>query len=93
MYSNFSMRKKGTFSLAKGTCVILIKNISVTFFETFLNNERFKRTQPSVHRPLHLIPAFPSTRQDKMGDGVQALVIDNGYGMCKAGFAGENAPR
>ena len=24
---------------------------------------------------------------------VQALVIDNGSGMCKAGFAGENEPR
>jgi len=29
-----------------------------------------------------------------MGDGeVQALVIDNGSGMCKAGFAGDDAPR
>lgn len=24
---------------------------------------------------------------------IQGLVIDNGSGMCKAGFAGENAPR
>ena len=67
-------------------------NINVAFFETFLNNE-FKGTEHSVHR-VHLIPASsPSTRQDKMGDGVQALVIDNGSGMCKAGFAGDNAPR
>jgi actin beta/gamma 1 len=28
-----------------------------------------------------------------MGDEVQALVIDNGSGMCKAGFAGDDAPR
>jgi actin-related protein len=28
-----------------------------------------------------------------MGDDVQALVIDNGSGMCKAGFAGDDAPR
>ena len=28
-----------------------------------------------------------------MCDDVQALVIDNGSGMCKAGFAGEDAPR
>jgi actin-related protein len=27
-----------------------------------------------------------------MGD-VQALVVDNGSGMCKAGFAGDDAPR
>jgi actin-related protein len=28
-----------------------------------------------------------------MNPAVQALVIDNGSGMCKAGFGGENAPR
>ena len=28
-----------------------------------------------------------------MGDEVQALVIDNGSSMCKAGFAGDDAPR
>eukprot|EP00866_Antonospora_locustae_P001569 jgi/Antlo1/1569/2002 len=28
-----------------------------------------------------------------MADDVQALVIDNGSGMCKAGFAGDDAPR
>ena len=28
-----------------------------------------------------------------MEDDVQALVIDNGSGMCKAGFAGDDAPR
>ena len=27
-----------------------------------------------------------------MGDEVQALAADNGSGMCKAGFAGDNAP-
>ena len=28
-----------------------------------------------------------------MGDDVQALVVDNGSGMVKAGFAGDDAPR
>ena len=28
-----------------------------------------------------------------MCDEVQALVVDNGSGMCKAGFAGDDAPR
>src|SRR3954462_692996 len=27
------------------------------------------------------------------GGEVQALVVDNGSGMCKAGFAGDDAPR
>ena len=29
----------------------------------------------------------------KMSEEVAALVIDNGSGMCKAGFAGDDAPR
>ena len=28
-----------------------------------------------------------------MDDDVAALVLDNGSGMCKAGFAGDTAPR
>ena len=28
-----------------------------------------------------------------MSDDIEALVIDNGSGMCKAGFAGDDAPR
>ena len=28
-----------------------------------------------------------------MGEEGQALVVDNGSGMCKAGFAGDDAPR
>ena len=30
---------------------------------------------------------------DMADDEIAALVIDNGSGMCKAGFAGEDAPR
>merc|ERR1712217_19414 len=30
---------------------------------------------------------------NQMEDEVQALVVDNGSGMCKAGFAGDDAPR
>ena len=29
----------------------------------------------------------------EMDDDVAALVVDNGSGMCKAGFAGDDAPR
>ena len=28
-----------------------------------------------------------------MGDDIHAVVVDNGSGMCKAGFAGDDAPR
>jgi hypothetical protein len=30
---------------------------------------------------------------DQMSTEVAALVVDNGSGMCKAGFAGDDAPR
>lgn len=38
---------------------------------------------------------FPNTHnKTTMADeDVQALVVDNGSGMCKAGFAGDDAPR
>jgi actin beta/gamma 1 len=34
-----------------------------------------------------------SDEDDDDDDEVQALVVDNGSGMCKAGFAGDDAPR
>jgi actin-related protein len=43
-----------------------------------------------------LIPKAAEKRRNKTGmadDDVQALVVDNGSGMCKAGFAGDDAPR
>jgi len=33
------------------------------------------------------------SEEDSDGEEVQALVVDNGSGMCKAGFAGDDAPR
>ena len=45
-------------------------------------------------RPILLTflpPPPPAQAEGEAGD--QALVIDNGSGMCKAGFAGDDAPR
>jgi len=36
---------------------------------------------------------FKSRVLEMCDDEVQALVVDNGSGMCKAGFAGDDAPR
>ena len=37
---------------------------------------------------------FPSDNPNiQMEEDVAALVVDNGSGMCKAGFAGDDAPR
>merc|ERR1711959_650448 len=42
----------------------------------------------------HLTPRFfTHTNTVAMEEEVAALVIDNGSGMCKAGFAGDDAPR
>lgn len=37
--------------------------------------------------------AAVSFSSKNMSDEVAAIVIDNGSGMCKAGFAGDDAPR
>ncbi|MGH0167624.1 UNVERIFIED_CONTAM: hypothetical protein FKN15_052908 [Acipenser sinensis] len=49
---------------------------------------------------LSLLPREPAgacsqaANQRKMADEeIAALVVDNGSGMCKAGFAGDDAPR
>ena len=38
-------------------------------------------------------PSAPPPAPDYSGDEVQALIIDNGTGLIKAGFAGDDAPR
>jgi len=44
---------------------------------------------------LHLVLRLRGGDGEEGGDAeeVQALVVDNGSGMCKAGFAGDDAPR
>jgi len=43
---------------------------------------------------LHLVLRLRGgSSDDESDDEVQALVVDNGSGMCKAGFAGDDAPR
>ncbi|MCO5614486.1 hypothetical protein L7F22_068769 [Adiantum nelumboides] len=50
---------------------------------------------PSQTQPTSLLPRQISSLQGKMADvdEVQPLVCDNGSGMVKAGFAGDDAPR
>merc|ERR1711974_524110 len=56
--------------------------------------------QTNSQKPLQklelLTPSFDKDSPFKlitMEDDLQALVADNGSGMCKAGFAGDDAPR
>ncbi|KAN0062391.1 hypothetical protein ACQY0O_005273 [Thecaphora frezii] len=48
---------------------------------------------PFSTRSHPLLPTPPKSTTATMEDEVAALVIDNGSGMCKAGFAGDDAPR
>merc|ERR1712032_69460 len=41
----------------------------------------------------HCLPPETLKLRSNMDDEVAALVVDNGSGMCKAGFAGDDAPR
>merc|ERR1712169_19758 len=48
---------------------------------------------PTLHYFHHLYFTPPKPPTFIMDDDVAALVVDNGSGMCKAGFAGDDAPR
>merc|ERR1711975_85744 len=48
---------------------------------------------PTLHYFHHLYFTPPKPQTFIMDDDVAALVVDNGSGMCKAGFAGDDAPR
>ena len=51
------------------------------------------RVKPVSQSVLSLSPEYLSPTAKMCDDDVAALVVDNGSGMCKAGFAGDDAPR
>ncbi|MGH0157747.1 UNVERIFIED_CONTAM: hypothetical protein FKN15_058337 [Acipenser sinensis] len=51
-----------------------------TFQQMWISKQEYDESGPSI---VHLT----------MEDEIAALVVDNGSGMCKAGFAGDDAPR
>ncbi|XP_067678512.1 uncharacterized protein [Haliotis asinina] len=56
-----------------------------TFQQMWISKQEYDESGPSiVHRKC---------QPTAMDDDVAALVCDNGSGMCKAGFAGDDAPR
>ncbi|KAL4624402.1 Actin, cytoplasmic 2-like [Arapaima gigas] len=64
--------------------------LSTPFHDTFNNKHVF-----SFQRPDDRFFSLPPKHQNRstMEDEIAALVVDNGSGMCKAGFAGDDAPR
>lgn len=42
---------------------------------------------------MRLTGCVSALHSSAMEDEIAALVVDNGSGMCKAGFAGDDAPR
>lgn len=54
------------------------------------------RSVDAVHNTVSVLTELTQEvqrTQFDMDDEIAALVIDNGSGMCKAGFAGDDAPR
>merc|ERR1712142_618011 len=51
------------------------------------------RTRPSLQAHLTVSAHNKSTEVKMCDEDMAALVVDNGSGMCKAGFAGDDAPR
>merc|ERR1712198_239677 len=51
------------------------------------------RTRPSLQAHLTVSAHSKSTTNRMCDDDMAALVVDNGSGMCKAGFAGDDSPR
>eukprot|EP00808_Paulinella_micropora_P014033 g67267.t1 len=49
-------------------------------------------TKPVSRKPQS-VNTNPNMADEEGEEEVQALVVDNGSGMCKAGFAGDDAPR
>ena len=57
-------------------------------------SSRGSHTPPPAYTALLAAPPSPPRPSPiAMEEEIAALVIDNGSGMCKAGFAGDDAPR
>ena len=85
---NSFISERGVRSLWRGA-------VSNSIDEIQLQPERRNRVKVSTLRvTFSFTPLFQEdSTLLKMSDEVAALVVDNGSGMCKAGFSGEDAPR
>lgn len=54
---------------------------------------KLAHTPPPAHRACLLTVLSPHAPSIAMEEEIAALVIDSGFGMCKAGFAGNDALR
>uniref|UniRef100_H2ZUX4 Actin, beta 2 n=4 Tax=Euteleostomi TaxID=117571 RepID=H2ZUX4_LATCH len=61
-----------------------------TFQQMWISKQEYDESGPSIVHPADVRPPRNFTMAD---EDIAALVIDNGSGMCKAGFAGDDAPR
>ena len=60
---------------------------------TFVDNAAMRHAQAQHKHLLAKVLAQIVATDFSQDDDVAALVLDNGSGMCKAGFAGDDAPR
>ena len=67
---------------------------SIRTFSAYKINVSYKNNTTSTQVVVQSIDQRAELKLIKMCDeDVAALVVDNGSGMCKAGFAGDDAPR
>ncbi|KAJ8306244.1 hypothetical protein KUTeg_016789 [Tegillarca granosa] len=66
-----------------------------TFQQMWISKQEYDECGPAILKLITtLIYCEIHTRMDSMwNEDIAALVIDNGSGICKAGFAGDDAPR
>ena len=66
-------------------------SFSLSFLFFFLSNQQARPNASFIS--FYSNPHLTKTQNTMADEDVQALVVDNGSGMCKAGFAGDDAPR
>lgn len=81
--------------LWRASLLIGIEQARAVDARTGIKEIRSRRNlHPTFWNPSLLVSPPPPNQNNNMCDeDVAALVVDNGSGMCKAGFAGDDAPR
>ena len=75
------------------TCPSPSKLDSTTLDGVFQDKDITQQTAASPPHTHTLLFSQPTPTRKMFDEEAAALVVDNGSGMCKAGFAGDDAPR
>ena len=81
-----------TFCLCKEKDKNQLRSLSAPLPSSTLSSFSGIQVHFKEHHPLYYCEEHKPI-SNKMGDKAQAVVVDTGSDMCKAGFAGDDAPR